>query len=150
MSKDFNSLFVPKLEIDVSNFITENIIFNKINWLVRKGNKINKPNFAFWRKDMLEKNPQFKQLAQDYTNELTYMRKLMYCFSSSVILAYVKERGIITFVYHKLDQQKQVIYNLWQREIKLRKQLNKKKLKKIDTVIYSPRSTMKNKISDLL
>ena len=115
--KEYDSIFVPKLKIPIEAFITETIIDNKIQWRAKSGAPITRPLVAFWRKAVVRDNPELKQLSEEYSLEISYVKNLLKIFSSDTLLEYVKERGIITFRYLPLDKQKTVIYNLFQKEV---------------------------------
>ena len=128
-SKEYDSIFVPKLKIPVSAFITEAIIENKIKWRAKSGAEIAKPLVPFWRKSVVKENPGLKQLSEEYCLEISYVQNLLKVFSAQNILSYVKDRGIVTFRFLPLDKQKTVIYNLYQNEIELSKE--KEEVKKV-------------------
>lgn len=125
------SQFVSGLEITTAAFITEMIITNKIQWEISKGKKISKPMCAFWRKDN-QTTPDLKLLAQSFMLELTYIQNLIKIFSLSVIMKYVKERGIITIRFLPLDKQKTLIYNLYSLQLEYEKALVSNNAKAFD------------------
>lgn len=118
-TKDWDSNFVPKLKIPVEAYITELVIQNKLAFKSKKGSKVSKPLVPFWRKNIYSSNPELAELAKDFSIEISYVKKLLKIFSVETVISYVKDRGIITFVYLPLDKQKTVIYNLFQNEIAL-------------------------------
>lgn len=128
-TKDFDSIFVPKLKIPIEALITETIIDNKIKWRGKSGANITRPLVPFWRKSICKDYPELKQLSEEYSLEISYVKNLLHIFDQSNVLEYVKERGIITFRFLPLDKQKTVIYNLFQRELERRS--DKKDRKKI-------------------
>ena len=119
-TKNYASVFVPKLKIPIEAFITELIIENKIRWKSKTGGPINKPLVPFWRKSVYSKNPELKKIAEEYGLEISYVKNLLKIFSDETVLEYVKEKGIITFRFLPLDKQKAVIYNLFQKELNLK------------------------------
>jgi len=116
-TKDFDSIFVPKLKIPIEALITEIIIDNKIKWRSKAGAEITRPLVPFWRKSICKDYPELKQLSEDYGLEISYVKNLLKVFNQSTVLEYVKERGIITLRFLPLDKQKTVIYNLYQKEL---------------------------------
>lgn len=128
-SKDFDSIFVPKLKIPVDALITETVIDNKIKWRAKSGAEITRPLVPFWRKSICKDFPELKQLSEEYSLEISYIKNLTKIFSPSVVLEYVKDRGIITFRFLPLDKQKTVIYNLYQKELEIKS--SQKEQKKI-------------------
>jgi hypothetical protein len=128
-TKDFDSIFVPKLKIPIEALITETIIDNKIKWRAKSGANITRPLVPFWRKSICKDYPELKQLGEEYSLEISYVKNLLHIFDQSNVLEYVKERGIITFRFLPLDKQKTVVYNLFQRELERRS--DKKEVKKI-------------------
>jgi hypothetical protein len=116
-TKDYDSIFVPKLKIPIEALITETIIDNKIKWRAKAGAEITRPLVPFWRKSITKDYPELKQLSQDYALEISYVQNLLKIFSHSTVLEYVKDRGIITLRFLPLDKQKTVIYNLYQKEL---------------------------------
>tara|TARA_Y100000034_G_C6823243_1_gene370983 strand:- start:372 stop:836 length:465 start_codon:yes stop_codon:yes gene_type:complete len=133
-TKEYKSLFVPQLKVGISSHITELIINNKIEWHIKKSGS-SKPKCAFWKKDVANEHPEFKQLQKDYTVEISYVKNLLKCFAAKTVISYIKDRGIITLRYLPLDKQKTVIYNLFNLELKhqkeeasMRKKSNDRKL----------------------
>lgn len=133
MNKEYKSIFVPNLSVNIENYITELILSNKIEWDIKKGKNISKPHCAFWRKDIAKNHPQFAQLTKDYIVELTYIKDLLKCFSGPTIIGYIKKRNLITFRYLDLEKQKTVIYNLWREECEHKKNMAKQ-VKKANSV----------------
>jgi len=86
---------------------------------MKKGEKISKPLVPFWRKSFCLENPELKALSKDFCLEITYVKNLLKVFSSETVINYVKEKGIITFIYLPLDKQKTLLYNIFQNELLL-------------------------------
>lgn len=118
-TKDYDSIFVPKLKIPIDALITESIIDNKIKWKAKAGAAMTRPLVPFWRKAICKDYPELKQLSEEYSLEISYVKNLLKIFSATTVLEYVKDRGIITFRFLPLDKQKTVLYNLYQKELDL-------------------------------
>lgn len=143
------------LDISIDSYLAESIMLNKIAWLAKKNDKISKPTCAFWRNEVAKNDEFLLQLKTWYINELTYLKNLLKVFSARVIINYINKRGIITFRYLKLDQQKTVIYNLWNDECDYQKELKlqEKKVKKLDTELVTSvqqKKTQKTSLSGVL
>jgi hypothetical protein len=151
---DFSSIFVANLEIDVANHICELVINNKLEWRakIKKLTQSNKPSCAFWRRDVLAINPQYRQLAKDYILELSYIKKLLMTFHPRVVIDYVKDRNVQTFAYLKLTDQQACIYNLWKLQVDRVKEQrkNKKKAPVPKVTKVSHKKSPPNKMSGLL
>ncbi len=154
--KDYKSLFAPNLSVGIEAHITEVLLNNKLAWQMKKNSKVARPTCAFWRKDVADMNPTFKQLQKDYQIEISYIKNLLKCFSAETILSYIKDRGLITFRYLPLGKQQIMIYNIWQLECDLKKenQAQAKKAKNVNkenlTTEVSTRKTLESDLTGLL
>lgn len=120
-TKNYKSHFVPDLDIDVGNFITEMIVRNKLlNW------KKPLPTFPFWQ-NTYQGDPKNKALTKDYYLELTEVRNLLKVFSANVLIECFKELKLHTLRYLKKENKMEVIYNLYGRQLKIMKELKEDK-----------------------
>jgi hypothetical protein len=147
-TKDWDSNFVPKLKIPIEAYITELILENKIAFKIKKGEKISKPLVPFWRKDVLLANPELKELAKDFSLEITYVKRLLKVFSVETVISYVKDKGIITLIYLPLEKQKSLLYNIFQNEIDLidSKKSKSKTVEVPDAIIFKRETKEKDLI----
>jgi len=147
-TKEYKSMFVPQLMVGISSHITELIINNKIEWHSKKSGS-SKPKCAFWKKDVANEYPEFKQLQKDYIVEISYVKNLLKCFSAKTIISYIKDRGIITLRYLPLDKQKTVIYNLFNLELKYKKEEDAMRKKSSDKKLVTKKQDRPSQQSDL-
>lgn len=150
--KEYDSIFSAKKKIDVASHITELILNNKIEWVNKKNGVDSKPRCDFWTNDKAESNSEFKQLQKDFRLEVTYVKNLLKIFTPVTVLKYVRDRGIITLRYLTLDKQKTVIYNLYQEELKMRKEKKSKPKKKNPEELelnFSKKTSKSTKVSGL-
>lgn len=148
---DFKSLFAPHLDVGEAEYITELIILNKINY-----QKSEKPKCAFWRKDLSDNYDKFKHLAKSFTLEISYVKNLLKYFHPAVIISHVKTSKLGTFRYLKLPNQQRLIYELYQADLKYKKEMKEtqKNKKKVDesqlSTKVSTKPTEKSKLTGLL
>lgn len=118
--KDFDSIFVPQLKVPVDNYITELIVQNRVNWLIQKGRLQSKPLCAFWQKDILDKHPEFNELANVYKLEIAYVKNLLKSFLPKAIIVVLQKHKVFSLTFAKLPDQQKIIYSIWKEDIKLK------------------------------
>lgn len=149
-NKQFNSLFVPELLVDIPNHIVELILINKLEY-----QKKDKPKCAFWRKDIAATNSKYLTLQKDYIVELQYVKKLLMVFSPQVVINTVKNKKQITLGYLKTKNRETFVYELFQKQIDLVKEIKEKqetleeKSSNLVTQVEN-KTTIKNKFSGIL
>jgi hypothetical protein len=108
-TKTYKSKFVPELDVDISNYLTEILISR--NWKY-KGNKV--PPLAFWTK---EHKDNYKELVTDYVYELTQVKKILKVFSPGVVLSYLKNNEISSLRYIKKEDFKDMLFGLFKDQL---------------------------------
>lgn len=122
---------MPNLKVDIANYITE-IIIDKL--LLNK--KVERPNFAFWKKEYNDKLP---ELTETYVYELTQVKKLLKVFCGKVLIDKFKDGTIHTLRYMTKEDSKDLIFELFKNQITYISSLDisKKELERVvDKVNY--------------
>lgn len=108
MSKEYKSIFVPEVSIDLPNFLTEIIIKNYLIMIKKP-----LPNCPFWRKDIAKEDNFLTELSKRYCIELANMKNLLKCFSGDVIAKYYTESKRTGFKMLRKENQMDVLYHLF-------------------------------------
>ena len=118
----YQSLCVPNLMVDVSNYLTEILLSKK---------KRKMPPVAFWTK---EYKGQYDALVREYILELTQIKKLLKVFSPCVLVEYFRGKEYKTVRFLKLEEQKALVYDLFKAQLNYLSSLSisKKELEKVD------------------
>lgn len=113
MEKVFPSHFIDE-KIDAANYITEFLIKR---FAIK--NNISIPSYPFWRKKYRDKNvAQLDKLAERYNKEIISVSRLLKVFAPAVVLEYLKETTWYSLFYLTSDFQKDIIFNLYKKQVK--------------------------------
>ena len=132
MSKVYKSIFVPEVQIDVANYLTEIMIKNYLDW-----QKMQYPKCPFWREEYVRENPSLARLAERYMLELTSMQQMLMVFSPDVIAEWLTSTKSAGFQLFKPGMKDRALWELYSRQIKLVKSLLKAGSVKKDDLILS-------------
>lgn len=135
--KIYLSRFVPEHKIDLSNYLTEQIIANYLTW-----QKIPFPNCPFWRKDYVNTNDNYKELAKRYNLELLGVKELLKVFEIEAISSFIVKNKKIGFKFLTKEKQANFLYDLFKWQIKLEK--NTPVENTIETVVITDKSEIKS------
>lgn len=113
MSKVYKSLYVPEIEIDLANYLTELLIGNFINM-----KKWNRPACPFWRKEICENDDTLLELSKRYSIELAAMKNLLKVFDGDIIAKCITENRKVGFKLLKKENQAIFLYELFNLQIK--------------------------------
>lgn len=111
--KQYKSIFVADLEIDIANFITETLIKNGLEYYKKP-----LPNVAFWQKDIATSHPSLQNLHDRYIRELPEIRRYLKVFSPGNLLEVFKKKSLYTVFFLKKEQRKDLIYDLFLNQIR--------------------------------
>lgn len=114
--KIYLSRFVPEHKIDVSNYITEQIIINFLNW-----QRLPLPNCPFWRKDYVNVNDNYQELSKRYNLELLGVKELLKVFQIEAVSSFIVQNKKIGFKFLTKEKQANFLYELFRWQIKLDK-----------------------------
>lgn len=124
----YNSIFVPEIEVDLPNYITELIIRNYCKFIKRP-----LPQSPFWRKEIAEQSQDLKDLSKRYQVELTCIKNLLLVFSPKVLVEYILNRNVIGIQLRKKQFQQEIYYDLCKAQIKFLSDLSTEDKIKIRT-----------------
>lgn len=147
----YESIFAPGLEVNISEYITEILIRNFLNWQNQP-----LPKSAFWRKGISEKSPALDKLKKRFVAELTAVKELVQVFSPSVVARYFVDNKTIGIRMVKAETRKTVIEGLFKKQLEYNRRmwehaasdLEKMEDKRIFTKVSGAFGT-KNKMSKL-
>lgn len=131
----YQSLAVPTIFVDVSNFLTEILVERKRGAL---------PNVEFWQKQYADT---YKDLTDLYIMELTQVKKLLKVFSPVVLVEYIQKSKLSTLRYLTKEQAKDVIYDLFAKQVKYIqsiKEIKKTEIEFIDDKLEFVQTKLRN------
>lgn len=114
--KTYPSQFDPSIKTDISNYLTEILISNFLKW-----QKKPIPQSPFWRKDISTSDKWLKELSKKYQVELSGVKNLLTVFSPKVLAEDFSQKNRIGVVIVKKETQKQIIFDLYQSQLKYNK-----------------------------
>lgn len=138
MNKEYPSVFLPDKKIDLSNYLTEIIICNFLNW-----QKLPIPSSPFWQAAIANKSVKLDDLRKRYGMELAEIKNLQKVFSTESISQTFKELKPISVKQLKKENRSNLIYNLYINELAFQKQV--KKVETTETVEYKATPSFANK-----
>lgn len=109
----FNSIFVPEIKIDISNYITELLIKNYVEFT-----RVPMPTSPFWRKEIAKNSKELTELSKRYVIELGGVKQLLKIFKPEAIIKAIANNKQFSYKLLKKHNQAKFIYDVFHQAIK--------------------------------